>query len=169
MKAEELSNRFQVRQLDGSEADKVFALYQSNPQYFEAMNDTPSLESVKADMVALPPKKKPEDKHYLGFFDENRLLAVMDLIEAYPDSETAFIGLFMVDGAYHNQGIGSSMISEVLFTLKTNGFSRVRLGYIETNIQSEAFWYKNGFAPTGTKREQKDYTVIVMQKELIRN
>ena len=58
-----------------------------------------TLESIREDMKVLPPGKSGEDKFYVGFFDGSMLTAVMDLILKYPNDETAFIGLFMVDSA----------------------------------------------------------------------
>ena len=49
------------------------------------------------DMNALPPNKEMCDKYYLGFYDGEKLIAVMDFIMAYPDELTAFIGFFMTD------------------------------------------------------------------------
>lgn len=38
----------------------------------------------------------------------------MDFVYAYPDEETVFIGLFMVDPAYQRKGIGSHIVTEAL-------------------------------------------------------
>lgn len=42
------------------------------------------------------------------------LIAVMDLILKYPNDETAFIGLFMVDSASQGKGTGTAIIEECL-------------------------------------------------------
>jgi GNAT superfamily N-acetyltransferase len=55
------------------------------------------LNSIRADMAALPPRKAVEDKYYLGFYEEDRLIAVMDLILGFPKEETAFVGFFMMN------------------------------------------------------------------------
>ncbi len=49
------------------------------------------------------------------------LIAVMDLILKYPNDETAFIGLFMVDSASQGKGTGTAIIEECLCFLKTAG------------------------------------------------
>lgn len=166
MEIQNLSQRFSVMRLDGRDASTVFALYQTNPQYFEAMQEYPSLDSVKNDMTALPPKKTAEDKFFLGFYDQESLVAVMDLILAFPDEQTAFIGLFMVDGAQQGKGIGSQIIEQTLSYLKTLGFAACRLGYVKTNLQSKAFWEKNGFMPTGAESQRAHYTIVIMEKSI---
>ena len=67
----------------------------------------------------------------------------MDLILKFPEEETAYIGLFMIDIKYQNKGIGSHIIEEVTEQLKLCGYLKVRLGVDKGNPQSFAFWTKN--------------------------
>ena len=96
-------------------------------------------------MNALPPGKTFSDKYYIGFFDDETLVAVMDLIAHYPSEETAFIGFFMMNKDYQNRGIGSHIISEISVHLKEINYKKIRLGVDKENPQSNAFWQKNKF------------------------
>ena len=51
-------------------------------------------ESILDDRNALPPGKSKEDKAYIGLFDGDTLVAVMDLILGYPTEEIVWIGIF---------------------------------------------------------------------------
>ena len=166
VKIENLSRSYRVVRFDESDAEEVFSLYQTNPQYFEAMGDIATLRGAKADLVALPPKKTSEDKYFVGFYDGEELAALMDLILGFPNAETAFIGLFMVRATQQGKGVGSNIIADVLAYLHSLGFHACRLGYVESNAQSKAFWLKNGFSPTGVKSEQEKYTIVMMEKEI---
>jgi len=161
-----LADSFHVRRLCDADVQDIFNLYLSNPQYFDAMNDAPELSSVKSDLAALPPNKAYDDKYYIGFYDGEALVAAMDLILAFPDEKTAFIGLFMVDGERQGRGIGSSIIRQALEYLKSFGFSACRLGYIKGNQQGREFWTSLGFMPTGEQSKQNEYTVVLMEKRL---
>ena len=163
---QKLSECFHIRRLSECDAQAIFNLYRSNPQYFEAMHDTPTLSSAKADLAALPPNKTYDDKYYLGFYDHNALIAVMDLILRFPNEQTVFVGLFMVDQAHQRKGIGSLIVSQALDYLKKQSFSACRLGYVQTNPQSRSFWTKNGFQPTGVLSKHENYTVVFMEKRL---
>lgn len=103
-------------------------------------------ESIIEDMKALPPGKTYEDKYYIGFFEGDVLVAMMDLILGYPSDEIAFIGLFMTNVQHQNKGVGSQVIREVCDELKQLGYQKVRLGVDKGNPQSHAFWKKNGFS-----------------------
>ena len=102
-------------------------------------------ESILADMTALPPGKGMEDKAYVGFFEGEKLVAVLDWISGYPAKETAWIGLFMVSAEKQGKGVGSGIIRDMAASLKAVGYREIQLGVDKGNPQSFAFWTKNGF------------------------
>ena len=101
-----------------------------------------------------------------GFFDGDRLIAVLDLILGYPDESAAFVGFFMTDASIQNRGIGSSIIGELCRTLKEAGYREARLGWVKGNPQSARFWRRNGFRETGASYETDGYTVVIARRDL---
>ena len=162
-----LSRRFSVRPLQESDIEAIFHLCEKNTLYYQYCPPYVSRDTIRRDMQALPPGKEMRDKHYLGFFSGSRLTAVLDLIDGYPDPETAFFGFFMVDVSFQHQGIGSAVITELCESLKEQGFREIRLCRAKGNPQPEAFWRKNGFRETGVLYDTGTCTVIVLQKRLI--
>lgn len=160
-----LSSRYTVRSLREEDIPAMYDLCAGNPQYYEHCPPAVTFEGIRADMKALPPGKDYHDKYYIGFFAGEMLAAIMDLITGYPDDDTAWIGLFMVEQSVQQKGVGSGIIEEVCDCLKAAGFARVRLGYAKGNPQSEAFWLKNGFQKTGVERPAEGYTVVLMEKK----
>ncbi|HFI0516825.1 TPA: GNAT family N-acetyltransferase [Streptococcus suis] len=165
MKISQFSNRYQVRKLADADLEQVLALYQTNTLYFEHFPPLPSLESLANDLVDCPPGKELSDKYFLGFWDKERLVAILDLIDGYPTAEIAYIGLFMVDSRLAGQGLGSKIIAELLSQLATH-FKKVRLGYVESNPQSSHFWSKVGFYPTGEVKELAGKTIVLAEYAL---
>ncbi len=161
----ELSKFYTVRKLEEKDIAEIFELCKKNPQYYHYCPPAVSIDGIKEDMTVLPLGKSKEDKYYIGFFDGTKLVAVMDLISGYPDEETAFIGFFMMNAALQGKGIGSGMIEDICDYLK-EVFSKVRLGYVKGNKQSENFWLKNRFEKTGLEKEQENYTIVVMERKL---
>lgn len=80
-------------------------------------------QSIREDLHALPPGKTEMDKFYIGYFDQCNLVAVMDLILAFPDDETASIGLFMMNQKYQGGGIGSKIIEDAAGFLNQKDFT----------------------------------------------
>ena len=162
----ELSGKYAVRELTEEDADIIYELCGGNPMYYEFCPPFVTRESVLDDMTALPPGKTFEDKFYVGFFRENRLAAVMDVVFNYPDSHTAYIGFFMMSRAEQGKGTGTEIVNESFHFIRNQGYRFVRLAYAKGNPQSEAFWKKNGFAKTGAEVDKGDYIAVVMQRSL---
>lgn len=163
-----LSVKYTVRALTENDIEAVFVLCSGNPMYYEYCPPAVTPDSIRRDMQALPPGRGPLNKHYLGFFKGEKLIAVLDLVSGYPGPKTAFIGFFMTDAAYQNRGTGSAIVSELCGALKDQGFEEIRLCRVEGNPQPEAFWHKNGFTETGVRDERENYSVIVMRKILVK-
>lgn len=162
---EQLSRHYSCRILAEKDISSILSLYESNPLYFQHCPPAPNLESVKEDMFRLPEGKAKVDKFYVGFWDSSNLVAVMDFVYAYPDEETVFIGLFMVNQTYQGKGIGSQIVTEALAYFAKN-FRKARLAYVKGNPQSQHFWKKQGFKPIGSEVKQELYTVVIVEQNL---
>lgn len=160
------SNRYFVRHMGESDIAEIYALCRKNNLYYHYCPPFVTEQSIADDMKALPPNKEAADKHYLGYYDGNKLIAVMDFIMGYPDETTAFIGFFMTDVSMQGIGIGSRIIDELCSVLVGIGLKKVRLGWVKGNPQAEHFWHKNGFTETGVTYDAESYTVVVAQRVL---
>lgn len=161
-----LSTRYDVKKVSEEEISDVVNLCEGNPIYYQYCPPLVSASTIAADMLAIPPNKTYEDKFYIGFYQNNKLNAVIDLISQYPNAQTAYIGFFMMDKDMQGRGIGTVIIAECLQYLKSIGYQKVKLGYVKDNPQAKAFWMKNQFLPTGAEDIQENYTVVIMDKEI---
>lgn len=162
----DFSQKYAVRPLTAGDVDKILALCAENEQFYRYHPPMATRESILADMTALPPGTGAENKHYLGFFDGDALVAVLDLIEHYPQQNTAYIGFFMTKKERQGYGLGSTFIGELMDELRRERFRRVRLAIDRGNPQSKAFWEKNGFALTGEEFPRDDSAYLPMEREL---
>lgn len=140
-----LSSRYTVRVLTEADAGEVIALCLGNPQYYEYAEARPTREQVVADMRVTPPGVDSSRKYYVGFGQAGELVAVMDLIDGYPEADVGYIGFFMMNAAYQGRQLGSALIGEVATYLKSLGKRSLRLAIEKENPQSNHFWKKNGF------------------------
>ena len=144
--AQNLSKMFHVRELTDMDVEIVLELCRKNKIFYQYHPPFVTRASILSDMKALPPGKSYADKLYVGFFEDGRLAAVMDLILNYPEEHIAHIGLFMVDVEKQGLGVGSQIVGDTIAYLREEGFMKFRLGVDKGNPQSLAFWKKNGFA-----------------------
>lgn len=162
----DFSERYAARPLTASDADAILTLCAENEQFYRYHPPLATRESILEDMTALPPEKCAEDKHYLGFFDRETLVAVLDLIERYPQDDTAYIGFFMTKKERQGYGLGSTFIGELMDELRRERFRKVRLAVDRGNPQSKAFWEKNGFALMGEEFPHGDSAYLPMERAL---
>lgn len=140
-----LSMRYTVRKLQKDDIPQIYELCSKNPLYYQYCPPFVSYESIEQDMNALPPGIAKTNKYYVGYFDDDHLLTVLDLIDGYPQKDIMFIGFFMCDIHRQKRGIGTAIITELLNSIKKLGYKSVRLGWVKGNPQAEHFWLKNGF------------------------
>lgn len=140
-----LSKKYAARMLDINDLDIIYDMSCKNEIYYKYHPPFVTKESIVEDMKALPPGKSYDYKYYIGFFDGDSLVAIMDLILGYPTDEIAFIGLFMTNIHYQNKGVGSNIIGNVCNYLKQLGYKKIRIGVDKDNPQSNSFWKRNGF------------------------
>ena len=73
-------NVFFVRALETEDVDIIYDLCSKNKLFYEFHQPFVTRESILDDRNALPPGKSKEDKAYIGLFDGDTLIAVIDLI-----------------------------------------------------------------------------------------
>ena len=156
-----LSSTYEVRRLNDSDVDDILTLCRGNVLYYRYCEARPTKEQIISDLHITPPGTDIANKYYIGFYDENHLVAVMDLIDGYPEEDMAFIGFFMVDHAVQ----GSGMIADTGKYLKSMGKTAVQLGIDKGNPQSASFWKKNGFVII-REVSRDTWTILVAEKRL---
>lgn len=92
MQLSDLSTYAPARRLTPADIPAILAVCRGNPLFYRYHPPLPDEAAVLADLTALPPGKEAADKYYVGFFQDETLIAVLDLILGYPNDETAFIG-----------------------------------------------------------------------------
>lgn len=140
-----LSKNYNVRSLTKEDIDIIYQLCLGNTLFYKCVKQSPNKDEILNDLIITPPNVSINDKYYVGFFDGDNLVSVMDIIDGWPERSIIYIGFFMVDINYQGRGVGSSIISEVISYFKDIKKEKVRLAIDDGNNQSMSFWKKNGF------------------------
>ena len=159
-----LSTQFHVRPMHDADADAILAFCLQNDQYYRYCGKQPSRELILHDLHITPPNTSADAKYYVGLYDGESLVAILDLIDGYPDSDTAFIGFFMMNRQLQGRQIGTRIIQELCLYLKETGLKRVLLGIDKENPQSNAFWAKNGFSVIREVEQEEEGTILLAEK-----
>ena len=161
---EKLSNAYTIRRLTDADVPMLYAWMLRNDQYFRYCGGSTTPERVRQDLTLCPPGTTPAQKHYVGFFDAGTLVAVMDLIDGYPDADTEFIGFFMMNRELQGQGTGTAIVRDVLAALRALGYTAVRLGIDKENPQSNHFWRKNGFTVLREAAQERGIVLLAERR-----
>jgi len=157
---------YQVNRISDTNIQEVFELCKKNERYYKYLKEDATLDGVKNIMKELPPNTEIKNKYFIGFYKSNKLIAILDLIDGYPKKNQAFIGLFMIADTLQGQGIGKSIILDLIKFLKSKNFTACNLGVIEDNIEAISFWSKVGFVTTGQIYNHDKYNVVMMNYKL---
>ena len=161
-----LSTDYQVRTITESDISSVYNLCKHNRRYYLYRGSRPSLKELTDVITDLPEGTGPENKHFVGFYEDESLIAILDLITGYPESDDAFIGWFMVDADRQNQGIGSSIFADIRAAMKSLGYDHLALACFPENKEAESFWKNQGFSITREAISQEGHKVNVMERDI---
>lgn len=138
-----------------ADVDDLQDLLESAPDYSERVTGVPPGPSdALSTLIGLPENLAAEDKFGFGLWDSEQLVAFADVLRGYPDRSSAFIGLLLVRGDRHREGVGRRLHERVLGEIGSWGaVDRVELGVVATNASvAEPFWAALGYLPTGRVR-----------------
>ena len=140
-----LSTTHEVRRITEADISEVYALCKSNWKYYECIHCAPTVESLTEIISHVPEGAEASCKYFVGFYEEKRLVALLDLITGYPEKDDAFIGWFMVDGQQQRQGIGSQIFADIRGAMAAQGYDYLSLSCEKENKDAIAFWEAQGF------------------------
>lgn len=160
-----LSETYLVKRLNENDVDLIFNFCKENTQYYKYCGKDISVELIKQDIFVTPPGIPLEQKYYVGFFQGEVLIAIMDLIDGYPKEDCAYIGFFMMNRSMQGKNIGSQIIKDVFAYLRLLDFSMCMLGIDKDNPQSNHFWKKNGFEVIREVKQEQGI-ILVAQAQL---
>ncbi|MBO7364696.1 MAG: GNAT family N-acetyltransferase [Lachnospiraceae bacterium] len=162
-----LSSEFTVRRLDEGDITDVFNLCRENRRYYRYLRTRPSRAAL-TEVITNPPAdaSHASKKYCVGFYDFDRLVAVLDLVMGYPEPDDAYIGWFVVDANRQGEGIGSQIIADVRAAVKAQGYDYLSLTCVTDNEEANAFWEAQGFSRTGVITEKERYSVETWGKAI---
>lgn len=160
-----LSSHYDVRVLEPIDVDEILDICRQNIIFYKYTEARPTREQILDDMRATPPGIDLSKKYFIGFYDNRRLVAIMDLIDGYPKPEIAYIGFFMMNHQDQGKQIGTAIIDEVIAYLVTVGKTAVHLAIDKGNPQSAHFWKKNGFEVI-SEADVNGWTKLVAERKL---
>ena len=83
-----------------------------------------------------------------GFSVQEEAAAFISVLEGYPESDTLYIGLFLVDEYYKRKHIGIRIITGIKAAAREAHCQKIKLSVLEKNNSAFLFWKSSGFKVT---------------------
>lgn len=94
-------------------------------------------------------KEFPENSCYcIGFSLNGEAVALLSIFEGYPESDTLYIGLFLMNEKFKRKSIGTKIITSLIGEAFDSKYHSIKLSVQDNNISGCSFWRKLGFKTT---------------------
>jgi GNAT superfamily N-acetyltransferase len=143
-----------IRELFPSETALVAQFYREAPDYWllaEGRCD-PAFQASEFFTDA-PPNCDPAASDRLGLFVDHRLSGVAELSYGFPDPGDAYLGLMLLGPWARGAGHGKAFLAHVEALARKRHAPRLFLAVLDANPRGRAFWLREGFRPTGLRRQ----------------
>ena len=107
----------------------------------------------------------PKDMCYcIGFSLKDKAVALLSILEGYPETDTLYIGLFLVNEDFKRKSIGTEIIGALIDEAFNTKYNSIKLSVQDNNISGCSFWHKLGFQIT-QKCDCNNYFNLSMKLE----
>ena len=135
-----------VRPFHDSDGPAVQSLFETDPGFFEMIQDAPPGPcEAQSFATCIPPGKDYDDKFAFCVFDRNeKLSAVIDMVRDYPKG-VWFIGLLFLAPDARGKGLGKQLVTAIAAGVHRAGGTALRVLVQHANIRARNFWTREGF------------------------
>jgi len=136
-----------IHQLHRADADQLQSLYERCEDFFRLTSGLPpSATAGGEEFDDVPAGKGPDDLYIFGLYPTDAaLVGVMTAVQHYPDPQTWWIGVMLLDPQYRGRGLGRRFYQGFERWVVAQGASRLQLMVISANEAGFAFWQRRGF------------------------
>ena len=149
---------FELRRLERADVTALQDLFERCADHFVLHDgEPPGPDAAEIEFDDIPPGRTLADKHLHGLVavdESDRLVAVLESVTGFPDDETWFLGLLLVDPAARGSGIGAAMLMWFETMAAASGYAAVRLAVIRPNVAGRRFWERHGYVWEATRERR---------------
>lgn len=123
-------------------------IFYSNREYYLLTEGHPAAKQDCIETIQYG-NDFPEDMcHCIGFSLKGEAVAWLSVFEDYPEINTVYIGLFLMNEKFKRKSIGTKIISALIEEAFNTKYNTVKLSVQDNNISGCSFWRKLGFQIT---------------------
>ncbi|WP_125544443.1 acetyltransferase [Levilactobacillus lindianensis] len=139
-----------ARELTHDDDELIYAFQAAHPAYFGHFQDHPvTRQEAIQDVTDIPLNAVPEQKAYLGLFQDGELKVLVDLIVDYPLPSLAWLGMWMVAKDVSSDQ-SADWYRSLTATLQEAGAVQLQLSVFMGDRVMKPFWEDLGLAAVQT-------------------
>lgn len=140
-----------ARRLDSHHEAEVVAFCAQCSAFFTlVMGECSATDAARNLMESRPQRVEASRKHVIGFECGGALVAIVDVLEGFPDESDWYVGLLLLSPDARGHGLGSEIWKAVEAWIYAAGGRQAKLIVQEQNPDGAAFWRAAGFTTDGT-------------------
>lgn len=141
-KLQALLPKYTVESVTMANLSEYEAVFYSNEEYYYLTDGHPATRKDCEDTICL---FAAENVHSIGVSRNGKAIAFMSILERYPNTETLYVGLLLVDKKFQRQSVGTMLMKALLSVADDLKFQNLRLSVQSNNISGLTFWKKLRF------------------------
>lgn len=139
-----------VRPLTHDDDTLIYQFQASHPEYFAHFQEHPvTRQEAIQDVTDIPLNAQPEQKAYLGIFQDGELQVLVDLIIDYPLPSLVWLGMWLPAKTVTTEQ-SAAFYASLVETLKAAGAVQLQLSVFMGDRQMKQFWEDRGLAAMQT-------------------
>lgn len=170
--AKQLSKQlpYDVRELTHDDENQIYRLQKQHQAFFDLFLDHKlTKREAVYDLDEVASEAMAAQKHYLGLFTGDKLVATIDLTVDYPLPQLVWLGQYFVDEESISENERTEILNQVLLLLKKLTAVQVQLLVLKDDQAGQNFYAKAQFERVSETRTQVGQTfmyAIIYQKTL---
>lgn len=131
-----------------ADAPAIQALIDEDPETYALLEGAPVRPDEAEQLLRELPPGFPAERKYTHVLDG---LAVIDLLEGYPDAHTWVLGLIFIAPGARGRGLGTQLIEAICAHVRASGGRTLRLGVVPENTGARRLYERLGFVHVGRR------------------
>jgi ribosomal protein S18 acetylase RimI-like enzyme len=151
---------WEARLLEAGATPSVQDLFERCADFFQLINGQPTPADEAASFLA---RELAWPRTIIGFAasGEQRLCALVELVEGVPGPGDWCIGLLVLDPEHRRAGLGSRIVAAVAAAVAQRHGRRLTLVIQDANTIARSFWTRLGFEPYAVLTDDTKYAADV--------
>lgn len=144
--------------------------FASNLDYFrssgEVADDADSVPSSVVREYLDEELARPQSRCLVVRDPAGVAVGTVSMVVPHPREPYPWIGLLLIDGSRHGEGLGTAAADAVERLLSGEGWAEVRIGVLDTNPSALAFWTRRGYVAYDHRTDTEGRPCTLLGKRL---